>query len=749
MYSFTGTWLPNKTTYKVNLWFEKIEVDGYELFTSDEYQSSTGPKVGVRADFYDCMIFEESKSVSEAVVKADGSTSLDLYYRRTRYSITFDGDGGELKSGVVFQVLKFQQQPEVPVFTKVGFDFVGWNKEISEATEDVVYKAIWKEQKIEKVAITNTLLLQDLPISNVELTCSVTTSKPNYMTFTFEIVSMVPSDMGATISNNLLNVNFAGKVGIKAICEGVESEIVYFEFSKKLSGINLDSTNNIDLEYYQYQSIDYGCAKLLLTYSDTSTELVELLPSYFSDFDTLTTGDKTFTIEYLNLKHTYEYKVIPVSVGLNFVDHSTYYSLNGIGDCKDTFIIVPFIYNQKPVKEVAGNAFFENASITSIIFTGGVETIGDYAFSKCSNLSSVILSDSVISIATNGFSNCINLKVFECGNALVSIGQFGFYNCSKLAKIVLPNTLNKLFAGAFEDCSELREVTLSNSLDIINLQVFSNCVSLTSIAIPDSVLSIEQNAFENCKMLARVTFGNQLKTIGVWAFRSCESLTEAIFPDSLESIQKEAFHSCSKLSIVHFGKNFYSFGSSIFNNCGNIKTCTIDKENTRFSTTGNCIIHIESKTLVLGFASTVIPTDGSVEIIGESSFSGIEALSSIVIPEGIKEIRTSAFEGCTNLAGTITIPNSVVKIGSDVFINCSSLEGIVLPDSITEIPNNFCYGCLNLKTITMSDEVTSIKAYAFYDCSNLELTYLPEKLLELGIKSLYVSNLSTIAVNNV
>ena len=219
--------------------------------------------------------------------------------------------------------------------------------------------------------------------------------------------------------------------------------------------------------------------------------------------------------------------------------------------------------------------------------------------------------------------------------------------------------------------------------------------------------------------------------------------------DSLESIQKEAFHSCSKLSIVHFGKNFYSFGSSIFNNCGNIKTCTIDKENTRFSTTGNCIIHIESKTLVLGFASTVIPSDGSVEIIGESSFSGIEALSSIVIPEGIKEIRTSAFEGCTNLAGTITIPNSVVKIGSDVFINCSSLEGIVLPDSIKEIPINFCFGCKSLKTITMSDEVTSIKAYAFYDCSNLELTYLPEKLLELGSKSLYVSNLSTIAVNNV
>ena len=59
-------------------------------------------------------------------------------------------------------------------------------------------------------------------------------------------------------------------------------------------------------------------------------------------------------------------------------------------------------------------------------------------------------------------------------------------------------------------------------------------------------------------------------------------------------------------------------------------------------------------------------------------------MTSIVIPEGVTSIGSSAFSGCSSLT-SIVIPEGVTSIGSSAFYYCSSLTSIDLPDSVTSI----------------------------------------------------------------
>ena len=58
-----------------------------------------------------------------------------------------------------------------------------------------------------------------------------------------------------------------------------------------------------------------------------------------------------------------------------------------------------------------------------------------------------------------------------------------------------------------------------------------------------------------------------------------------------------------------------------------------------------------------------------VSVIDSGALRGCESLTSIEIPDGVKEIGNEAFDGCVNLQA-IVLPNSVSKIGERAFSGC-------------------------------------------------------------------------------
>ena len=79
-----------------------------------------------------------------------------------------------------------------------------------------------------------------------------------------------------------------------------------------------------------------------------------------------------------------------------------------------------------------------------------------------------------------------------------------------------------------------------------------------------------------------------------------------------------------------------------------------------------------------GGENAVVPAeiDGTkIKEIGVMAFFDI-GISSVYIEEGIEEINTNAFEGCT--AAYVDIPASVTSIGEHAFANCSELSVVTL-----------------------------------------------------------------------
>ena len=258
--------------------------------------------------------------------------------------------------------------------------------------------------------------------------------------------------------------------------------------------------------------------------------------------------------------------------------------------------------------------------------------------------------------------------------------------------------------------------------------------NVTSIVIPEGVTAIGNYAFNDCTALVSVVIPEGVISVGERAFNGCISLVRVAFPDSMVSLGRSAFCYCTSLIELRFGKGLESYGGDILfpENC--LESIIVDKDNPYFHSTGNCLIHTESKTLILGCRNSVIPADGSVTVIANEAFGafyGCKGLTNIVIPECITTIGPDAFYNCDGLT-SIIIPNSVQSIGSRAFASCEKLTSIVIPDGVKSIPYEAFYFCTSLKSVKIPDSVTSLGHRAFFGCRNLTELLIPDTVTSIG-----------------
>lgn len=148
----------------------------------------------------------------------------------------------------------------------------------------------------------------------------------------------------------------------------------------------------------------------------------------------------------------------------------------------------------------------------------------------------------------------------------------------------------------------------------------------------------------------------------------------------------------------------------------------------------------------------------NLKTIGSMAFYGQSLSGSLIIPEGVKEIRERAFCGCENLSGNLSLPSTLVEIGSyafggcpftcelslpqnlksigdRAFYNCSGFYGnLILPEGLLKIEEEVFGKCSNLTgDLKIPQNVKEIKLQAFFDCSRLNgrLT-LPDGLEYIG-----------------
>ena len=141
-------------------------------------------------------------------------------------------------------------------------------------------------------------------------------------------------------------------------------------------------------------------------------------------------------------------------------------------------------------------------------------------------------------------------------------------------------------------------------------------------------------------------------SIGDYGFVYCSSIETIVIPDSMTSI-----------------------GHSVFRRCTSLTSLTVSENNLVYHSSGNCLIETESKTLIGGVNSSVIPSDGSVTSIGFYAFRFC-TIESIVIPKNVTYIDDGAFSACELLT-------DIYYMGSESEWNAIDIDARTFPSTVT------------------------------------------------------------------
>ncbi len=446
------------------------------------------------------------------------------------------------------------------------------------------------------------------------------------------------------------------------------------------------------------------------------------------------------------------------------------------------------------VDDIRVTAFAMCFSLTSISIPEGVTNIGEAAFDGCSELTDIHVDPSnkyycdldgvlftkdmtalneypegkrgsytvpsgVIRINNRAFSGCGGLSSITIPKSVTSIGDYAFWRCSELVDVYYEGTFTQWqqiqigdYNGSLQDASihcltiedtwgnltwtldpnglltifgdgkidsfnkndsfsawrwykrSIKTVVIEPGVTYIGSYAFSDCSGLTSVTIPDSVTSIGSNAFSNCSGLTSVTIPSSVVSIGEYAFRNCNGLI-AVHINDLTSWCNIHFL-CSESLTGHHG------------------TCY-----------SNPLMYAKKLYLQGELITDLVIPDGVINI-RDSAFNGCNSLTSVTIPESVIKIGDNAFEDCYSLT-RVTIPESLTSIGEYAFSDCSSLTDVTIPKNVTSIGARAFQDCYSLTNITIMEGVTSIGSYAFYDCFRLASVAIPNGVTSISNYTFY------------
>lgn len=121
-------------------------------------------------------------------------------------------------------------------------------------------------------------------------------------------------------------------------------------------------------------------------------------------------------------------------------------------------------------------------------------------------------------------------------------------------------------------------------------------------------------------------------------------------------------------------------------------------------------------------------------VVGVEGFSGKTGFTSVKFPEGLRVIKSGAFQNCTGLTGDLNIPDSVTEIETDAFYGCTGLTGkLKLPSNLAKIGGRVFQNCGFTGTLDLPKGLKEIGSGAFNGCSGFTGTLvIPESVNSLN-----------------
>ena len=722
----TAIWTANTNTpYKVEYYLQNVENDLYALVSSETRHGTTDTIASETPKTIEHFTFTESGSVTEGEIAGDGSLVLKLYYNRDKYTVTFNGNGGEKVSGEETQQVKYEDSAVAPVYKKDGYSLT-FDVSYENITGNTDVTAVWTPKN--NTAYTVKYYQQSLVANGYELVRTETHYGTTGETATAEVrplmhfaVNESESKLAGTIAGNgslVLEVKYDREVYTVSLEKNLESgscsgggEYVY--------GAAITVTAE-DVEGYTFDGwfIDDKLVTFSLTYTFKAEKNSTARATWSANTDT------KYTVKY------YQQKVEGDEYDLTYSD--TLYGATG-----------------ENVEAVVKNYDHFTLNTAASTLSGNIAGDGSLVLE-------VKYDREVYTVTVN--------KSVESGSCFGG----GEYRYGKEVALTAENLEGYTFEGWFVG-EEAKEYALTYTFTA------EESVTITAVwkadAIGYTVKYYQQDVAGDDYTLVRTdkdlpgamgetveaeivdygtyfTINNEKsKTsgeIGTTGLELAVYYDRAVFTVSVDI-------DGSGVSLDNIFTETFRYGYQV-----DAVTATLLSETVEWN---GWYVNGTFKTIDLTFPAfevdanmeiRAVAVNTSVLIIDENAIlTGVtdKTITEITIPANVKAIGGNAFVGCNDLA-KVTIMSGVESIGAGAFKDCAALKTIVIPSTVQSIATSAFAGCAietatvsashvssiknsSLKNVTLNGG-TEIPANAFNGLAELNRIYIPLSVTAIG-----------------
>lgn len=389
--------------------------------------------------------------------------------------------------------------------------------------------------------------------------------------------------------------------------------------------------------------------------------------------------------------------------------------------------------------------FCGNTSLTEVVIGENVSYIEQSAFENCSNLKSISIPRSVVSIGGWAFaSSGLEKVIFEDGFDALYLSLF-----SSSEKYKTPNT--------FSNCN-IESVYLGRTLEVGSWQEWNFGYSSTTlfpttlkqIIIGDYVNNIDMLLMNNQKVtsslshypnLVTAQFGVNLQQLPSMADNelleklssssmvppTAKPFTNSQYMDLNVEIPIGSLNAYQKAPIW---KNFWNF-----NEQADLLTLFEIDGLWYHVLTENTVEVVSNNNPYVGdiiIPEKVVYQSSQFDVVSIGDvFSENRNISSIILPNTIKNLSKGCFQDCVKLS-SVTLGNEILGIPDECFKNCLLLSIVVLPGKLETIGKNAFEGCQSLNSISFPDCLKRLETGAFINCGGLSEISLPQHIDYMG-----------------
>jgi len=371
--------------------------------------------------------------------------------------------------------------------------------------------------------------------------------------------------------------------------------------------------------------------------------------------------------------------------------------ITGVNDTSITKVEIPDAIDGLPVVSIAYRAFAECANLESIV----VDEKNTALTSKAADGTEC---NAVISVAENKI-------VLGCKNTTIpgnvkTIGQYAFAG-SGITKLVIPATVEEIEDYAFVQCTLLQEIVVEG-YTTVSQRTFNGCDSLSKLTLSAEMVEAGwKNAFP-AEKITSITLLEGIKKLTADMFSNCK-LQEINIPSSVILIDENAFTGTPlEYVTVSADNQFYTTKAEDGTEC-------------------NAVIDIQYKSIVVGTANSIIPSE--VTSIGNNAFYG-RIVKELVVPD-IITVGNNCFSHVEKITVSYDLWKTVVTDKVKTYLK----DLVITGDGKGDVFSYTRFTRYPLETIVLPKNIKSIDEYAFKECINLRHVELPEGLEEIGLEA--------------